>query len=262
MDLDDVYVAQSRKRSQTTADAIAEALREAILAGDLPAGQPLRQETLAARFGVSRVPVREALLKLETDGLVASIPRRGTVVTSLDVDDFEEILEMRVSLELLAVEIALPKVQPGHLDAARRALDAAEHALELAVPGDHDARREFEARWGELNWQFHRSLYEAARRPRLLGTIENLHLQFARHLRARLEIVAPALLPTADGGNRRDAHEWQTVLDEHRALLVAFERGDLGGAKTTLKRHIGHHGAELVKRLREASRLESVRRKR
>ena len=85
-----------------------------------------------------------------------------------------------------------------------------------------------------------------------LDTIENLHLQFARHLRARLEVVAPALLPSADPRNRRDVMEWQTVLDEHRAILDAFEKGDLSSAKTTLKRHISHHGSELVKRLRAA----------
>jgi DNA-binding GntR family transcriptional regulator len=259
MELDDAYVTQSRKSSQTMADAIAEALRSAILAGALPAGQPLRQETLAIRFGVSRVPIREALLKLETDGLVASIPRRGTVVTSLDVDDFQEILEMRVSLELLAVEIALRRVGPEHLALAGRALQAAEEALEQASQGDHDAKREFETRWGELNWQFHRALYQAAGRPRLLDTIENLHLQFARHLRARLEVVAPALLPTADRSNRRDVGEWRTVLDEHRAILRAFETGDLSSAKATLKRHIGHHGGELVKRLRAAQQLKGGR---
>lgn len=240
------------------ADAIAEALRTAILAGDLRAGQPLRQESLAARFGVSRVPIREALLKLETDGLVASIPRRGTVVTSLDVDDFQEILEMRIALELLAVEVALPKVAPEDLKAAGSALETAEKALELAAGGDDDAKREFETRWGELNWQFHKALYQAARRPRLLDTIENLHLQFARHLRARLELVAPALLPSAEKGKRQDVSEWRAVLEEHRAILLAFTKGDLGGAKAILQHHVGHHGGELVKRLRAASQLRGA----
>ncbi|MFA7665781.1 MAG: GntR family transcriptional regulator [Burkholderiaceae bacterium] len=253
MDLDDTYVAQSRKSSQTMADAVADALRNAILAGALPAGQPLRQETLAARFGVSRVPIREALLKLETDGLVASVPRRGTVVASLDIDDFQEILEMRVALEQLAVEKALPGVTAGHLDEAGRVLQRAEEAFALASRGGANAELEFETRWGELNWQFHRALYQAAGRPRLLDTIENLHLQFARHLRARLQVVAPALLPTADRSDRRDLGEWRTVLDEHRAILQAFERGDLPGARSVLKRHIGHHGRELVKRLRAAA---------
>lgn len=258
MDLNDIYVAQSRKSSRTMADAIAEALRTAILAGDLPAGQPLRQEILAARFGVSRVPIREALLKLETDGLVASVPRRGTVVAPLDIDDFQEILDMRIALELLAVEVALPKAGPDALQAAESALANAEKALELAAGDDDDARREFETRWGELNWEFHKALYQAAGRPRLLDAIENLHLQFARHLRSRLEIVAPALLPGAEKGKRRDLGEWRAVLEEHRAILSAFSDGDLDRAKAVLKRHIGHHGAELVARLRTAARPETA----
>lgn len=247
----DLYVERSVRSSQTIADAIADALRRAILAGALPAGATLRQEALAAKFGVSRVPIREALLKLETDGLVVTHPRRGAVVTSIDASDLQEILEMRVSLESLALKLAIPRLQQADLDAASGVLDEADAGLlRRAAGGKHAATQEFEARWGELNWEFHRALYQAADRPRLMDTIENLHLQFARHLRVRLEMVAPALLPSAAQRVPPDTNEWQGVMREHREILGACQRKQVRTARTLLERHIMINGEELVRRLR------------
>ena len=248
----DTYVQQSLRSSQTIADAIADALRGAILAGALPAGALLRQEALATKFGVSRVPIREALLKLETDGLVVSQPRRGAVVTSLDADDLQGILEMRESLESLALKIAVPRLKQSDLDAASRILDEADAGLLHASEGEHDATREFETRWGEMNWEFHRTLYQAADRPRLLDAIENLHLQFARHLRARLALVAPALLPSAATHRPPDTNEWRGVLQEHREILQACQKKEVRTTRTLLERHIRVNGEELVRRLRGA----------
>ena len=248
----DLYVEQSVRSSQTIADAIADALRRAILAGALPAGETLRQEALATKFGVSRVPIREALLKLETDGLVVTHPRRGAVVTSIDASDLQEILEMRMSLESLALKLAIPRLRQADIDAASGVLDEADDGLLRAAGDKHDATQEFEARWGELNWEFHRALYQAADRPRLMDTIENLHLQFARHLRVRLENVAPALLPSAAQHVPPDTNEWQGVMHEHREILGACQRKEVRTARTLLERHIMINGEELVRRLRKA----------
>lgn len=245
------YIQQSTRNSQTLADAIAEGLRQAILAGALADGKVLRQADLAAQFGVSRVPIREALLKLEMDGLVETRPRRGTVVTSLDAEDFQEILEMRLALEPLALDLAIPRLGSVELQAASRILDEAQACMKRASSGQDEAKSEFETRWGDLNWAFHRTLYVAADRTRLLDTIENLNLLCARHLRMRLDIVAPALLSPAAAG-ARSTSEWSEVLQEHREILEACRHQKRRRARTLLERHITEHGNELVRRLRGA----------
>ena len=100
----DSYAANFPISSPTMTSSVARLLRQAILDGALPGGSVIRQEEVARKFGVSRVPIREALLKLEGEGLVETQPRRGVVVTMLSTDDFEEILEMRFALESLALE--------------------------------------------------------------------------------------------------------------------------------------------------------------
>ncbi len=249
------YVAQSHENSQTIADAVAAALRRAMLDGALQDGTVLRQADLAAQFGVSRVPIREALLKLEAEGLVESRSRRGAVVVSLDADAFEEILEMRVALESLALDLAVPKMSAADFAKANRMLEAADESLCRPTA---DGKREFETRWGDLNREFHKALYLPAKKPRLLDTIENLHLFFARHLRMRVEIIAPALLPSANADARaRNTAEWANVLREHRDILQACEARDKDLACSILRRHISVHGTELVRRLRGEAKLHA-----
>ena len=236
------------------ADAIAAALRRAVLDGALEDGAVLRQADLAARFGVSRVPIREALLKLHADGLVETRPRHGTVVVSLDADGFEEMLVMRAALEPLALKLAIPKMTAEDVRAAATILDESEQTLRHATATDtQNGKSEFETRWGDLNWSFHRVLYTPARKRRLLDTIENLHLLFARHLRMRVEIIAPALFASANPDTAtRHTEEWASVLQEHRTILTACEQRDVRLACSILARHISAHGADLVRRLRRA----------
>lgn len=245
------YVARSQRQLQTMADAVASALRQAILEGALTDGEPLRQAELATKFGVSRIPIREALLKLERAGLVQTRPRRGTVVTALDANAFEEILEMRSALESLALKLAIPRIQDSDIDAAGKILQQTETALHAPAAAD-DRSTEFETRWGEVNWQFHRMLYRPAAKPRLLDAIENLHLLFARHLRARLEIIAPARTADDLGEVEKNRSEWAGVVQEHRDLLDACRTRDTIRAQAILERHIGMHGKELVRRLTTA----------
>jgi DNA-binding GntR family transcriptional regulator len=247
------YAEQSQNASKTMPDAIATALRRAVIEGVLKDGAVLRQADLASKFGVSRVPIREALLKLQAEGLVEVQPRRGTVVVSLNADDFEEILEMRTVLESLALRMAVPKMTAADFQTATAILDDAEQSLDQPSSGMRDGKSEFESRWGDLNWVFHRALYLPARKPRLLDTIENLHLLFARHLRMRVEIIAPALLPSANTDSAtRGTAEWAGVLKEHRDILAACEQHDARLACSILTHHITDHGMELVKRLRRA----------
>src|SRR3954470_16750413 len=98
------------RRGATTPDLIAETLREEILRGVVAPGQALRQEELADRFGVSRLPVRDALLRLEAQGLVHVYPNRGAFVITLSADEVREIYEMRILLEGDLLERAVPKI--------------------------------------------------------------------------------------------------------------------------------------------------------
>jgi DNA-binding GntR family transcriptional regulator len=251
----DSYAANFPINSPTMTSSVARLLRQAILDGALPGGAVIRQEEVARKFGVSRVPIREALLKLEGEGLVETQPRRGVVVTVLSTDDFEEILEMRLALESLAIERAAQRFTPAHAETAMAVVAQARDALKRSRNADF--AKEFESRWGELNWVFHRRLYEPAGRPRLLASIENLQQLFARHL--RLHIAAPA--PQAElpaGALREDAAanltEWSGVLDEHEQMVLACSRHDVPGAIALLKHHITDHGTELVGRLRARSK--------
>jgi DNA-binding GntR family transcriptional regulator len=241
--------------SPTMTSSVARLLRQAILDGALPGGSVIRQEEVARKFGVSRVPIREALLKLEGEGLVETQPRKGVVVTVLSTDDFEEILEMRFALESLAIERAASRFTAAHSQAAMAVVEQAREILGHCE--SPDLAKELDSRWGELNWLFHRRLYEPAGRPRLLTTIENLQHLFARHLRLHIALRDPQAQPPAAGALRGDTPanlEWAAVLNEHEQMVHACTQHDAPAAVAVLKRHISDHGTELVRRLRERSR--------
>ncbi|GAB3649810.1 GntR family transcriptional regulator [Ramlibacter alkalitolerans] len=231
----------------TMTDSVTRLLRQAILRGALPGGTVLRQEEVARKFGVSRVPVREALLKLEGEGLVETQPRRGVVVTALSTEDFEEILEMRLALETVAIERAAQRFTRADTDAALAVVERARAIMRSA--SESHAAAEFEGRWGELNWEFHQRLYAPAGRPRLLAAIDNLQQLFARHMRMHIEQSDP-MVPLQQ---RSEANtlEWAAVLNEHEQMALACSRNDAATAVALLKRHIAEHGLELVRAVRE-----------
>ncbi len=247
----DSYAANFPINSPTMTSSVARLLRQAILDGAIPGGSVIRQEEVARKFGVSRVPIREALLKLEGEGLVETQPRKGVVVTVLSTEDFEEILEMRIALESIAIERAAERFTSAH---AAHAMVVVEQGREVLTRSRNpDFAKEFESRWGELNWDFHRRLYEPAQRPRLLAAIENLQQLFARHLRMHIAVRDPQTQPPS-GALREDAaanlQEWATVLDEHEQMVQACTRHDPAAAVAVLRHHIADHGRELVRRLR------------
>src|SRR5436309_8197608 len=130
---------------QTVASMTVEALRERILRGDYPEGEPLRQDALADELGVSRIPVREALRQLEAEGLVTFNPHRGAVVSSLSIDEIAELFELRAEIECDLIRRAIPNMTKEQLDRATDVLDEFEAALQAGEA----------ARWGPLNWHFH-----------------------------------------------------------------------------------------------------------
>src|SRR5512133_2256076 len=136
-------------RRQTRAGMTADAIRERILRGRYPEGEPLRQDAIGIELGVSRIPVREALRQLEAEGLVTFNPHRGAVVSSLSLADIEEVFALRADIECDLIRRALPRLGDGDVRRAREILDAYDRALR-----DGEV-----AAWGALNWQFHAALY-------------------------------------------------------------------------------------------------------
>jgi DNA-binding GntR family transcriptional regulator len=196
-------------------ERLALAIEDRIVSGELAGGERLRQETLAAEFGVSHIPVREALRKLAARGFVTLHPRRGASVTSLTSDEIVQHLDVRVLLETTALRYALPLIGADEVRAARAAI--------AALDGAPDSRN-----WPELNWQFHSAIYRACNRPVLLELIEQLHND-ARSKRFHHLVT----LDVAESSR------------EHRRLLSLIEKRDAEAAIRLLKRHIGVTSSQL-----------------
>lgn len=198
----------SRAKSEPIAVRISQELADRIVSGRISPGSRLRQDHIAAEFGASHVPVREAFRRLEAQGLVESEPRRGVRVAGFRQEEVREVAEMRAALEVLALRNAAP-----HL--TRAILDEAEEATRVG-----DSAGDVQA-WEEANRRFHRLILSPCAMPRLLRTIDDLHTATARFLFS---------------GWRA---EWDIPTDrDHRAILSALRSGDVETASALLKNHI------------------------
>ena len=216
-------LAQSTKAVPQITEVIADALRAEILQGLLQSNLPLRQDELAERFGVSKIPVREALYQLKAEGLVTFFPNRGAVVAELSSAEVDEIYAMRIALETLALRRAIPHLTIANLIQAETLLDAIEQEKSIA-------------QWGELNWEFHALLYQPANLPRLMEWVRLLHINVARYL----VIFLVGL-------------EYQaTSQREHRAILEACRQGQIETAVTLLEQHLQAAANKLVAFLQRA----------
>jgi DNA-binding GntR family transcriptional regulator len=198
---------------QTLAHRIADALTERIMYCEIPPGGRLRQDQIATEFGVSHVPVREAFLELKTRGLAEALPRRGFRVTTLDFAEREEIMAMRTSLEVLALRHAAPAATRSTLIQAMDATHQGESAATM---------RE----WDAANRHFHRTILQPCRMPRLLRTIDALHIASTRFLFAT---KPSSMMP---------AHHREP---DHRSIIDALRDQDTARACAILERHIGRN---------------------
>src|SRR4026207_591972 len=203
-------------------ESIADSLRADILRGRLKSGQPLKQDEIAAQFGVSKIPVREALVQLKAEGLVNFYPNRGAFVSDLSAAEADEIYVMRIALETAVLARAIPNLTVAHLKHAKEILDSID-------------REENIAKWGELNWEFHATLYSPAALPRLMDTIRTLHSNIARYL----------VLYLAGLAYQKKSQK------EHRAILEACRHGDVEKAVAVLEAHLRGAADHLVAYLNE-----------
>ena len=208
-------------RHKTVAAAVADALRQRILNGEFPPGAQLRQDALAIEFGISRIPVREALLQLEASGLVKIAPHRGAVVAGLSLEEIEDIFQLRVQLEPTLLVLSAQHFTKNDYIELHNLKDEYSLALQSGLV----------QQWGELNQRFHLGLLRHAGKPRSLGIIAGLLQDCDRPTRLQLSVSGDVA--------RADA--------EHSQILNLCEAGEIVSAANLLRSHIEHAGHSLIK---------------
>lgn len=163
-------IAQTLPR-KSLSQQVAEQLRAAIFDGRLTSGAPLRQSALAREFGVSVIPLREALCQLEGEGLVRHEPHRGVVVADVNAEDVEELIGICTTLEMLAFRRAMPQITDADIAEAETALRALKRETDLN-------------RFGDLAWSLRFALLQRMDSPRLLQMIETLAKNNRRYFAA------------------------------------------------------------------------------
>lgn len=205
-------------RAHLARSVIEETLRSAILDGRIPCGTALRQQDLADFFGVSRMPVREALRQLEAQSLLNVIAHKGAVVAPLVQGDAVETYALRILLESEALRLSIPLLTTDDIQQAARHID------------DLETERDY-TEIGRLNRLFHMALYGKAPNRRLLRLVEDGLNEEERFLRFNLEAMNLGELSQED----------------HRALLRAVEDRDIEGAVRLLEHHL-NRAVEVITR--------------
>jgi len=205
---------------RTIQDLVTDRLRREILEGTFPAGTRLNQDEIADAYDVSRMPVRQAILTLESEGLVLRRPRRGAEVAAVDAAALIDLADVRALLEGRAIELAVPHQTAAHHRIAREAQEA------LAVESEWRRREEFNAR-------FHDTLYEASGRSVLLEQV--------RTMRARLRPYRAAFITY-------ESDDFKLANDEHREILAACIAGDVNRAVAATQAHVRRIGDVVARR--------------
>ncbi len=226
---------ESENDRRALVDQLAAQLRARVLSGDLPAGTRLRQEALAAEFGVSRTPIREALRTLHAGGLVELHPNRGAHVRGLSPREIRDAYEVRATLEALAAGLAAERISHSQLealgDATRQFSASLQRTVALRSRPGADVGDAEASRWGRANDQFHQVVQEAAGNDVLVEMLTQLHRNFPRDL------------------SRIVVSESTTLLEEnvrqHQSILEAIGARDRQAAHDLMLGHVRHAG-ELV----------------
>lgn len=212
------------ERTALLVDHLVAEIRTRVMTGELPIGSWVRQEALAAEYKVSRMPVREALRKLEAAEILELIPNRGALVRGPRVQEVRDAYVVRAELEGLAAEIAAERITAGQLaelrEAERRFAGAARAHLEGEPASERLSRNE----WIAANDTFHTVVQRAAGNGRLERTILDLHGLFPRFLTSQPLIEDP----TRFEGN----------IDEHRRVRAALESRDPTASRAAMTEHV------------------------
>ena len=211
-------------------DVVFYTLRQAILKGELKPGERLMEMQLANQLGVSRTPIREAIRKLELEGLVLMIPRRGAVVAKITEKDLRDVLEVRTSLEKLAIELACQRMPDETISDLRQALEAFKEAL----------KKEDLTAQAEKDEQFHDVIFKSTGNQRLIQMLNNLREQMYRY---RLEYL-------------KDSSAHERLVEEHEAIIQALSVKDKEKAADTIARHIYNQELSVIRKIQEDDKKE------
>ena len=193
-------------------DVVFNTLRQAILKGELEPGERLMEIQLAERLGVSRTPIREAIRKLELEGLVLMIPRKGAEVAKISEKSLRDVLELRRSLEELAIELACQRMTEEEIDELEYAQKAFREAMD-----SKDVML-----MAETDEKYHEIIYQGTKNSRLVQILNNLREQMYRY---RLEYI-------------KDADKRQILLIEHDNIVKAVRNRKVAEAKAAMREHI------------------------
>lgn len=207
-------------KRQNLASLLIDDLRKRILSGELSGNTLLRQEQLAQEYGVSRMPVREALRQLDAEGLVVMHINRGAIVSELSLDEINEIFDLRLMLELDLLKRAIPNMNAASFAKSQRILQDLDQAY---------SSRDI-AQWGSLNGKFHLSLYAPSQRSITLSLITRISQQVDRYLRLQISMTSAM----TDGSI------------EHQAMLDLCKQQKATEATDLLYTHIQRTKTQLI----------------
>ena len=203
-------------------DVVFNTLREAILKGDLVAGERLMELQLASKLGVSRTPIREAIRMLEQEGLAITIPRKGAIVAGMTEKDMQDVLQIREALEELSVQVACDKITDGEIEQLRKNMKNFENSLKSG-----DLKR-----MAQADVEFHDVIYQATDNPKLISMLNNLREQMYRY---RVEYL-------------KNPENHQQLLSEHEAIYRGILAKDKAGVTDKIRRHISNQ-VDVVKHM-------------
>lgn len=227
---------------RTVADLAYAQLRRRILSGELAPGARIDQDAEAERLDVSRMPIREALRRLESEGLVEIVRHRGAQVRPLSVGDLEDLYVLRIELEGAAGRLGTERLDEAGLRRMRQLLPTMEGIVARHEP----------AAWLDVDWAFHATLYAAAGHPRLLALIRSLREEVGRyrllglHQPQELELSLQSHYDIVAAGERRDGAEAERViqasLSRSRARVreLLEQREEAARSASAATKEVGH----------------------
>ena len=204
-------------------DVVFNTLRNAILTGELSPGERLMEIKLADKLGVSRTPIREAIRKLELEGLVVNTPRKGAELANISAEDLRDVLEVRRSLEVLAIRLACDKMTEETLELLHENIDAFKHSIDAKATSDI----------ASVDVSFHDIIYKSTGNNRLIQILNNISEQMYRY---RFEYI-------------KNKEAWNRLVEEHMNIYEAIKNRDKELAVKSILLHIDNQERDIRKKM-------------
>lgn len=206
-------------------DVVFKTLRQGILTGELKPGERLMEIHLANKLGVSRTPIREAIRKLELEGLVTMIPRKGAEVAQITVKSLQDVLEVRKALDVLAIELACDRITEEEIEALRRA----------SIHFEQMVKTKEATKIARADVELHDIITKSARNDKLVQMLNKLAEQMYRY---RFEHI-------------KDPASHERLIKEHHKILESLENRDKSTAAQAAKEHIDNQEKAIMIQLSE-----------